>query len=78
MQLDTPSDIATFLDMAKHGISAAAELDEQAAYRMAMCVIDDAQSLNEPALRGFAVFTAIAHHNPNYMRDLIEGVIPIP
>lgn len=78
MQLDTHSDIAAFIDMARHGINAVADLDEQAAYRMAMCVIDDAHSLDEPALRGFAAFSAIAHHNPDFTRDLIEGVIPIP
>ena len=72
MHLDTESDIATFIDMARHGISAAADLDEQAAYRLAHAVIDDAEYLTEPALRGFAAFAAFAHHDPEYSRSMLD------
>ena len=73
MQLDTHSDIAAFIDMARHGINAAADLDEQAAYRLAQAVIDDAECLTEPALLGFAAFTAIAHHDAEYSRNLLDS-----
>lgn len=66
-------DLATFLDMARHGVNAAADREEQACYRLAVACIDDAQTLELPALRGFAAFTAIAHRSPDYCDQLIHA-----
>lgn len=62
-----------FISMARKGVSASADLDEQAAYRMAMAVIDDASLIGEDVLKGFAAFTALSHRVPDRMRAIVDG-----
>lgn len=62
-----------FISMARKGVSATADLDEQAAYRLAMAVIDDASLIGEDVLKGFAAFTALSHRVPDRMRAIVDG-----
>lgn len=65
--------LQTFIDLAASGRAASAEDDEHAAYRMAMTAIEDSPLLSDEALMGFAMFAAVAHHNPGEMLRLIES-----
>lgn len=62
-----------FISMARKGVSASSDLDEQAAYRLAMAVIDDAAMLSEHVLKGFAAFAALSHRVPEQMRMVVDG-----
>ena len=69
--MDTDN-LQTFLDMARRGMAADADDADHAAYRMAMTAIDDSPLLSEQQLLGFALFAAVAHHNPEYLLTLLH------
>lgn len=69
---DAEHDLQQFLDLAGNGLSAAADNNEHAAYRLAQAVIDDANILSEPQIRGFTVFTAISHADNTVAQQILD------
>lgn len=65
-------DLSRFLDLATQGLSASSDGDEQAAYLLADAAIEHSPRLPIEAVRGYAVFLALAHHQPGKCRDMIQ------
>ena len=72
MSSQLAADFDAFIDLARHGVSAAADRDEQAAYRLADAAVQWAADLDEFTLKGLATFVAIAGRDVERARSLLS------
>lgn len=70
---DESPDLTRFVNLAKAGLSAADDSMEWSAYLLAKTIRQEAQMLDDSALRGLCHFIGIAKVSPDRARQLLEG-----